>query len=158
MAKESKATEFLGDLEEPEICIAAMADCLFVLLIFFMSICSVDVMRSKAQNVALPEAHDARKIEKGRDSWAYINVLWYPIERRAESWFEDKKYVDPEQLGAVLTKRMSTAGLKSAYIRAQLDTPYAYISQLSKVIAEAGIPNLIFGTYEAEAERRKTRR
>jgi biopolymer transport protein ExbD len=157
MAKESKATNFVADLEEPEICIAAMADCLFVLLIFFMSICSVDVMRSKTQNVALPEAHDAREIKTGREGWAYLNVLWYPIERRAETWFEDRKFVEPEQLGAVLTKRMSTAGLKSAYIRAQLDTPYAYISKLSQVIAEAGIPNLIFGTYEAETERRRTR-
>jgi len=147
MKEESKANAFMNDMEDPDICIAAMADCLFVLLTFFMSICSLDVQRSTME-VTLPDALSAREI-KERVGWAYIHVVWQPVERVAVTWFEDKKYSEPEQLAPILSRRMNDVNLKSAYIRAQKDCPYVFISRLSKVIAEAGIANLVFGTYDS---------
>jgi biopolymer transport protein ExbD len=148
MKQESKASKFMNDMEDPDICIAAMADCLFVLLTFFMSICSLDVMRATME-VTLPDALSAREIKEGRQGWAYIHIIWQPVERVAETFYEDRKYTEPEQLAPILSRRMSDLNLKSAYIRAQKDCPYVYISRLTKVIAEAGIPNLVFGTYES---------
>lgn len=147
MKKESKANAFMNDMEDPDICIAAMADILFVLLTFFMAISSLDVQRATME-VTLPDALSAREI-KDRPGWAYIHVTWDPIKRVADSFFEEKKYTEPEQLAPILSRRMNDVNLKSAYIRAQKDCPYVFISRLTKVIAEAGIPNLVFGTYDS---------
>ncbi|MBI5687846.1 MAG: biopolymer transporter ExbD [Verrucomicrobia bacterium] len=147
MKKDSKANAFMNEMEDPDICIAAMADILFVLLTFFMAISSLDVMRATME-VSLPEAISAREI-KERDGWAYIHVTWQPVERVAETFFEEKKYTEPEQLAPILSRRMNDVGIKSAYIRAQKDCPYVFISRLTKVIAEAGIANLVFGTFDA---------
>lgn len=143
MKEESKANAFMNDMEDPDICIAAMADCLFVLLTFFMAISSLDVQRA-TKDVALPDAISAREI-KERNGWAYIHVLWQPVERVAQTFFDDRKYTEPEQLAPILSRR----DFKSAYIRAQKDCPYVFISRLTKVIAEAGIANIVFGTYDS---------
>ena len=148
MKQESKANKFMNDMEDPDICIAAMADCLFVLLTFFMSICSLDVMRATME-VTLPDALSAREIKEGRTGWAYIHVTWDPIKRAATTYYEERPYSEPEQLAPILSRRMNDLNLKSAYIRAQKDCPYVVISRLTKVIAEAGVPNLVFGTYES---------
>ena len=148
MKEESKANAFMNDMEDPDICIAAMADCLFVLLTFFMSICSLDVMRATME-VTLPDAMSAREIKEGRQGWAYLHMVWQPVERVALTYFEEKQYSEPEQLAPILSRRMNDLNLKSAYIRAQKDCPYVFVSRLTKVIAEAGIPNLVFGTYES---------
>ena len=147
MKEESKANAFMNEMEDPDICIAAMADILFVLLTFFMAISSLDVMRATME-VALPDAISAREI-KERNGWAYLHITWDPIKRTADTFYDDKKYSEPEQLSPILSRRMNEIGIKSAYIRAQKDCPYVFISRLTKVIAEAGIANLVFGTYDA---------
>lgn len=145
--KESKTEKMMGELEEPEISIAAMCDVLFVLLTFFMAVTSMDVMRTKTE-VPLPDARDATKV-KDKAAWVYVDILWTP-GRGGECYVEERKYSEPEMLAPLLTKRNAEAGLNTAYIRADKGTQYFYISRLTKVIAEAGIPNLVFGTY-AEA-------
>jgi biopolymer transport protein ExbD len=112
-----------------------------------MAISSLDVMRATME-VALPDAISAREI-KERNGWAYIHITWDPIKRVADTFYEEKKYTEPEQLTPILSRRMNDVGVKSAYIRAQKDCPYVFISRLTKVIAEAGIANLVFGTYDA---------
>jgi biopolymer transport protein ExbD len=62
VAKESKTRVFVAELEEPEISVAAMCDVLFVLLTFFMSVTTADILRATA-NVALPDARDAAKFD-----------------------------------------------------------------------------------------------
>lgn len=147
MKADSKANAFMNEMEDPDICIAAMADILFVLLTFFMAISSLDVMRATME-VALPDAISAREI-KERNGWAYVHITWDPIKRTADTFYDDKKYSEPEQLTPILSRRMNEIGIKSAYIRAQKDCPYVFISRLTKVIAEAGIANLVFGTYDS---------
>jgi biopolymer transport protein ExbD len=146
--KESKAERMMGELEDPEISIAAMCDVLFVLLTFFMTVTSVDIIRTTTE-VPLPNARDATKA-KDRSRWVFIDILWTP-GRGGECWVEQHKYGEPEMLGPLLTKRNAEAGLNTAYIRAAKDCQYFYISRLTKVIAEAGIPNLVFGTYAESA-------
>lgn len=143
--KESRTEKMMAELEEPEISIAAMCDILFVLLTFFMSVTSVDIMRTQENNVPLPDARDATKA-KDKQNWVYIDILWTP-GRGGECWVESRKYAEPEMLAPLLTKRNAEAGLRTAYIRADRGTQYFYISRLTKVIAEAGIPNIVFGTY-----------
>jgi len=145
--KESRTEKMMAELEEPEISIAAMCDILFVLLTFFMSVTSMDIIRTQTE-VPLPDARDATKA-KDKQRWVYIDILWFP-GKGGECWVEQRKYSEPEMLAPLLTKRNAEAGINTAYIRADKATQYFYISRLTKVIAEAGIPNLVFGTY-AEA-------
>ena len=150
--KESRAQALMGELEEPEISIAAMADILFVLLTFFMSVTTMDVIRTKTE-VPLPTAKDAQK-GKDRSAWIFLNVLWTP-GRGGEIWCDERKYEAPEMLAPVLGQKMRDAGLNTAYIRAALDTQYFYISRLTKVVAEAGIPNVVFGTVASAPDQTK---
>ncbi|MBI5396439.1 MAG: biopolymer transporter ExbD [Verrucomicrobia bacterium] len=134
----------MGELEDPEISIAAMCDILFVLLTFFMSVTSVEIIRTTTE-VDLPEARDATKL-KERIRWIYIDLLWVPGSGGSCSC-EQKKYTEPEMLAPLLARRAAEGGITTACIRADKGTQYFYISRLTKVIAEAGIANVVFGTY-----------
>lgn len=142
MARESSACVFVAELEEPEISVAAMCDVLFVLLTFFMSVTTVDILRTTA-TVALPDARDAAKLDG--QSWVYVDVLWTP-GRGGEVWCEEREYSTPELLAPLLSKRVSDAGIKTVYIRADKDCQHHYISRLTKVVADAGISQVVFGT------------
>lgn len=146
--KESRTEKMMGELEEPEISIAAMCDVLFVLLTFFMAVTSMDIIRTSTE-VPLPDARDATKA-KDKQMWVYVDILWTP-GRGGECYVEERKYSEPEMLAPLLTKRNAESGIKTAYIRADRGTQYFYISRLTKVIADAGIPNLVFGTYAESA-------
>ena len=144
MAKESRARAAMGELEDPEISIAAMCDVLFVLLTFFMAVTSMEILRFQTE-VPLPDAADAVKL-KERPNMAVIDVLWTP-GTGGQLTFEERIYDNPENLAPILGQRASS-GVTSAYIRAAKDAQYFFLSRLTKVIAEAGIGNVIFATQQ----------
>ena len=79
---------------EPEFQIAPMIDVLLVLLIFFMSITSAQVL-SIDKEIQLPVAKDAKKKEKDVQNEANLNVRW--TNGKATILFENTAYdvVDP---------------------------------------------------------------
>jgi len=137
----------MEELEDPEIPLAAMVSVLFVILAFFMSITTLDVIRFTTA-INLPEARDAIK-DKTIKGWAVIDVWWTP-GRGGECVYEEKNYKDPEMLVPLLTRKVSNLGLNTAYVRAAKDTQYFYISRLVKAVAEAGVPNVTFATAKAD--------
>src|ERR1700761_3187409 len=67
--------------EDPEFQIAPMIDILLVLLVFFMSISSTEVLQSN-DKVKLPVAKDAKDKDKknnGASGLSILNVLWNSI-------------------------------------------------------------------------------
>ena len=64
--------------EDPEFQIAPMIDILLVLLVFFMSISSTEVLQVN-KGVTLPVAKDAKNAEKNTKGQTIVNVLWNKI-------------------------------------------------------------------------------
>src|SRR5271156_3775821 len=77
-----------GGKGEPVFQVAPMVDVLLVLLIFFMSITSAQVLKVD-KSITLPIAPDAQKKDTSR-SEAIVNVRWDEATRKATYVMDDK--------------------------------------------------------------------
>ncbi|MCX6977704.1 MAG: biopolymer transporter ExbD [Verrucomicrobia bacterium] len=76
-SQESRKLTRLVPEEDPEFQIAPMIDILLVLLVFFMSISTSEILQV-SEGVILPVAKDAKKRTKPMGE-ILVNVLWNPI-------------------------------------------------------------------------------
>ncbi len=140
-----------GGEGEPEFQIAPMIDVLLVLLIFFMTITSAQVLKVD-KTITLPVAKNAQKKDNQRAE-AVINVRWKPEVKKAEFVFDDKVYAKAEEVVPLL-KTAKTVGEKKvtagsnpvfrAVIRGDQKVPALYVSQAMNACAEAGISDISF--------------
>jgi biopolymer transport protein ExbD len=147
-----------GGEGEPEFQIAPMIDVLLVLLIFFMSITSAQVL--KVEKLALPVAPNALKRDMMRNE-AILNVKWDPATEKASYFLEGKGYKDIKQIAEQLKtlKRQSAAtpvkGPNPEYrvvIRGDRNVEALVINQVLNAAGEAGIADVSFGVYNREGE------
>jgi biopolymer transport protein ExbD len=146
-----------GGEGEPEFQIAPMIDVLLVLLIFFMSITSAQVMKvDKA--ITLPVAQNGVKKDNMR-SEAIINVRWDAPTKKAIYTYDDKPYTDLSKLIPVLSevkKASDKAGAKGSnpefriVIRGDRDGPVRTVTSAMNAAAEAGIADISFSTSNKE--------
>ena len=88
---------------DPEFQIAPMIDILLVLLVFFMSISSTEVLQSN-QDVNLPVARDAKESKKNPGQ-VIVNVLYNPLS--SQTVLEvDERPVDLGQLAPMLQAKV----------------------------------------------------
>lgn len=146
---------------EPEFQVAPLIDVLLVLLIFFVSICSMEALRVD-QDIALPSAEDAQRATKERGE-VVVNVRWDPKTRKAR--FNVNADKRPIEDTSVLTEELSKA-VKAAeayaaekkyanpsvrlVIRADKTTPSFEISRVMSAGAEAGISDIAFSAASRE--------
>ena len=129
---------------EPEFQVAPMADMLFVLLVFFMSITSTEVLQ-KVANIELARAQEAQDKKKGMgQSEVVINVAWDKTTRQGHINFGGKDYHHPDELINVLVSRIATAPDMRVVIRADQATEYAFIADVMRACAAAQIANVTF--------------
>ncbi len=133
-----------GDSGEPEFQIAPMIDVLLVLLIFFMSITSAEVLKVD-QNIVLPISPNAKKRDPEyskhemainirwnvQDSTATINVddRAFPNLSDAIPYFQEKKLKDPKI---------------RAVIRGDKSLPAVEIQRVMNLVGEGGIADISF--------------
>jgi len=129
---------------EPEFQIAPMIDVLLVLLIFFMSITSAQVLRLD-NSIELPVAPDAAKKENSKNE-AILNVKFIPEKDSSEIQFESNTYADPRALIPLLQVRGASDPNYRVVIRGDSRLPASEISKVMNIAAEAGIPNIAFST------------
>src|SRR6476660_6367662 len=90
-ASKKRASTRLAPEEDPEFQIAPMIDILLVLLVFFMSISSTEVLQVR-QEITLPVAKDAKQKESTTpDGQVIINVLWSELGTASGSIDIDNK-------------------------------------------------------------------
>jgi Biopolymer transport protein ExbD/TolR len=77
---------------EPDFQIAPMIDVLLVMLIFFMTITSAQVLRVD-KNIQLPTAPNASRKDTSRAE-AVLNVRWEAVAQRAVFTFQDRPFFD----------------------------------------------------------------
>ena len=142
---------------EPEFQIAPMIDVLLVLLIFFMSITSAQVLRVD-KGINLPVAAHGSKKDNTRAE-AIVNVRWEADKKKAIYTYDDKTYSDMTKLSAALAeakKASDKAGAKSnnpdfrVVIRGDREGSARSVAAAMNAAAEAGIGDISFSTSNKE--------
>src|SRR6187401_555554 len=136
---------------EPEFQIAPMIDVLLVLLIFFMSITTAQVLKVD-KSIKLPLAPDAIKKDTQR-SEVILNVRWNPVTKKPSYVVDEKIFLETGELAKAVAEAKKigeTRVTKSAnptfraVIRGDRDVPATYIARAMNAAAESGISDISF--------------
>ena len=142
-----------GGEGEPEFQIAPMIDVLLVLLIFFMSITTTQVLKvDKA--VQLPISQNSIKRDTQR-SEAIVNVVWNAQTKKAAYKMDEVTYPELSDLSKAIAERRKLSGAKVAaspelsfrvVIRGDREANALAVSRAMEAAAEAGISDISFST------------
>jgi len=135
--------------EDPEFQIAPMIDILLVLLVFFMSISSTEVLQSNRE-IALPIAKDAKSASKSNPGQVIINVTWVPLNNLGAIEVNNVQYPEPSAVVPVLHKAIAANPIARVLIRADKAVRYEYLRNLMKAIGDAGVSNVTFSVVDKE--------
>src|SRR4051812_19384417 len=140
-----------GGEGDPEFQIAPMVDVLLVLLIFFMSITSAQVLKVD-KTIQLPISTNSLKKDNSRAE-AIVNVKWDAATRKATYSMDDKPYPDLAELSKALASAKKTGETKvtkgpnptfRCVIRGDRETNALSVSRAMNAAAEAGISDIAF--------------
>jgi biopolymer transport protein ExbD len=136
---------------EPEFQIAPMIDVLLVMLIFFMSITTSEVIKID-KDIKLPVAPDAKKKEKEQKMFGEgaLNLKWDGTKQKASIGFEGKVYDEPSELVEVLQKIKNVHPQYRIIIRGDRNLPAVEIQKAMSVLGNAGMDNIAFSALNQE--------
>ena len=134
---------------DPEFQIAPMIDILLVLLVFFMSISSTEVLQANRE-VNLPVAKEAKEA-KDNPGQVIINVTFAAINNATAIEVDEKTYQAPADLINLLRAKVTTNPLVRVLIRADREVRYEYMRQLLEAVGQAGVGNVTFSVVDKEA-------
>lgn len=138
--------------EDPEFQIAPMIDILLVLLVFFMSISSTEVLQTN-ENVKLPVAKDAK--DKGQQKpgsgQVIVNVLWSEINNGGTYDIDGTTYPSAVDVATKLAAKMSATPDFRVLIRADKSVRYDFLRELLKAAGGVGVSNVTFSVVDKEA-------
>ena len=129
---------------EPEFQVAPMIDVLLVLLIFFMSITSAQVLKVD-KNIALPVASHGKKRDD-KAAAGLINISWDTTTGQAKYKLDDRE-LDPNDKDGISKELERRKGNNKDFrllIRADKNCHAKYISKALEWAGEAGIDNIAF--------------
>jgi len=129
---------------DDEINMAPMIDMVFLLLIFFMVASHLSALERIP--VSLPVADKAKVPEEARDR-QLITVL--PTEDGGASYFMNLQEIDIKKLGKKIARLAEADPNLRIYLRADRMVLHKNIKLVMEACAEAGISDIIFGTYES---------
>ena len=133
---------------DPEFQVAPMVDVLLVLLLFFMSITSTELLK-KERNLHLAEADRAKKDEhKTQTHQVIINVTWDGINGVAGFIMDGVSYPKADSFTSILAQRIVQDPRLYVLIRADADVQYSNISDLMTACAQAGIGTVTFAVIQ----------
>ena len=158
-AQKAKAATRVLPEEDPEFQIAPMIDILLVLLVFFMSIATDQVLQVNKE-VVLPVAKvDAeKKDEKVNRSEVFVNVIW-TIDNQGKVEVDGKgDMVDLSNLTDYVNKKREGAegaGITNfrVVIRADKRAKYQYVRGVMAAVGAAKVPNVIFSAVDKEMQK-----
>jgi len=122
-----------------------MVDVLLVLLLFFMSITSTELLK-KVKNLELAEAKNATPDEKGKrkTNEIVLNVGWNSSNSTAIFTMDGVQYSAAGDMQEVFSSRVQQNPRAYVLIRADKDVEYSNISDVMKTCATAGIGTVTF--------------
>lgn len=121
--------------------LSPMIDLVFLLLIFFMVAANI-ITFPKDPNIVIPVASDSKvpTLVEGR---IVINVYLDGTVKDVEG-----TTLSLEQLRQKVSTAKSTNPNTRLHLRAHKDVPYKHIQTVSRASAMAGVPTVIFSTYQ----------
>jgi len=129
---------------EPEFQIAPMIDVLLVLLIFFMSITTAEILKID-KNITLPVSPNATKRDPTMNRHEVaINVRWDAEQGKAFLKVDDRDYPNITDLIPVLKKKSDEDHLARAVIRGDRALPAIEIQKIMTLVGEGGISDISF--------------
>ena len=155
MAKETatqrmKRETRLTPEEEPEFQIAPMIDILLVLLVFFMSISSTEVLQIN-KDIILPAARDARDPGDNPDQ-TIINVLWVPFTEIGQIEVNERRFASPAQIVPAVAQEIARRPTMRVLLRADKNVKYDYMQEVMRALGNAGVANITFSVVDKEME------
>lgn len=135
---------------DPEFQIAPMIDILLVLLVFFMSISSTEVLQAN-RDILLPVAKDA-KDAKENPGQVIVNIAFNHINNVAAISVNEKEYASPAELVPMLQNHIQKNPLVRVLIRADKDVRYSALKSLLEAVGQAGIANVTFSVVDKEMQ------
>jgi biopolymer transport protein ExbD len=135
---------------EPEFQIAPMIDILLVLLVFFMSISSTEVLQSNRE-IRLPVAKDA-KDAKENPGQIIVNLAYSPINNAVSISVNENEFATPGELVPVLQNHIAKNPMVRVLIRADKDVRYSVMKSLLESVGRAGIANVTFSVVDKDAQ------
>jgi biopolymer transport protein ExbD len=136
----------LGPEEGPEFQIAPMIDILLVLLVFFMSISSTEVLQ-RTNNVVLPAAQNAR-IAGEPTGQTVMNVTWSTITNTGAIEMDGQTFAQPGELWDLLRLKAQHNPTLRVLIRADRSVRYDYLRPLMTAIGGAGVGKVTFSVVD----------
>ena len=137
---------------DPEFQIAPMIDILLVLLVFFMSISTTEVLQTN-QNVKLPVAKEAKEAKKTKEGQIIINVTFVPVNNQTGIEVDQKQFSSPGELVSLLQKRVLVDPSVRVKIRADKEVKYEYMRQILEAVGASGVANVTFSVVDKETEK-----
>jgi biopolymer transport protein ExbD len=147
-AKTNRAKTRMAPEEDPEFQIAPMIDILLVLLVFFMSISSTEVLQV-SKGLTLPVAKDAKPAEKAKGQ-TIINVMWGKLNNAGTIEVDSQKFSQPNQMLGMLKAKAQANPAMRILIRADRDVRYEYLKQVMITAGQAGVGKVTFSVVDKE--------
>lgn len=135
--------------EEPEFQVAPMLDVLLVLMMFFMSITSTEVLKTKTKlELTLPVALES-KAKGSAQGEVILNVAWDSFTKQGAIEFEEKFLNSPEEVTSTILRRKGRSQeFFRAVIRAGGNVPYSFVKQIITACAAADVDNITFAVLD----------
>jgi biopolymer transport protein ExbD len=134
---------------DPEFQIAPMIDILLVLLVFFMSISTTQVMQTN-RNIRLPVAKDAKEA-KENPGQIIVNLGYNPMSNETGISVKEKDYATAGEIVPLLQENIRLNPMVRVLIRADRDVRYNAIKSVLEAVGKAGIANVTFSVVDKEA-------
>ena len=152
-AQKSRAATRVLPEADPEFQIAPMIDILLVLLVFFMSIATEEVLQVNKE-IILPVAKDAKPDEnkEPNKSEVLVNLTWLDISNKG-AIIVDEKEIDAGVLQDLIRRKKAINPNLRVIIRADKRAKYQYVKSIMVAMGAAGVPNVIFSAVDKEMEK-----
>jgi biopolymer transport protein ExbD len=140
---------------DPEFQVAPMVDVLLVLLLFFMSITSTELLK-KEKHLELAQAKNATPNDsKHKTDEIVLNVGWEPKGKTAIFTMDGVEYPKADNMQGTLASRLKTNPRSYVLIRADKDVEYSNISDVMNTCAAVGISTVTFAVITGGANDNK---
>ena len=134
---------------DPEFQIAPMIDILLVLLVFFMSISSTEVLQSNKE-INLPIAKEAKEA-KDNPGQVIINVTYTAMNGMTAIEVDQKDYTMPAEIVPILQNKVTANPMVRVLIRADREVRYDYVRKILEAVGQSGVGNVTFSVVDKDA-------
>lgn len=148
MAKKKKGLS--DDIQEPNIDMGSMIDCVFLLIMFFMVVSTIDTVKF-SKEVKLPIADSARAEENEMDRFL-VDIEWDESQQYAVYKTGTITIGHPSDLVSLIqiAKQRSNPERFRVVIRADKRVPYEFTQEVMGAVADADVANMMFSTLEVD--------